>query len=118
MLGLYGFDIYDVFKGKAPIRVALAYINRLTFEPWSEWRANQLGGPEHLGWTPDTYKQADLIDAMNVNTAVAGNMGAKKPPKMPDPSYRPKVVDQQPKEEKVESLADFNIHALIAAMGG
>lgn len=116
-MGLFGFDIYDVFKGKAPIRVALAYINRLTFEPWSEWRANQLGGPEHLGWTPDTYKLAEQVDATNINTAVSGNMGSKKPPKMPEPSYRPKVAEA-PTEEKVESLADFNIHALIAAMGG
>lgn len=118
MLGLFGFDIHDVFKGKTPIRVAFAYINRLTFEPWSEWRAKQLGGPEHLGWSPDTYRQADLIDAMNINTAVAGNVGSRKPPKMPDPSYRPKVATPEPEAKKVESLADFNIHALMAAMGG
>lgn len=117
MLGLYGFDLHDVFAGKAPLRVAFAYINRLSFEPWSMWRAEQLGGPEHLGWTPDTYKQADLLDGIMINTAVSGNVGSRKPPKMPDPTYRPKVKEQ-PKVEKVESLADFNIHALMAAMGG
>jgi len=115
-LGLFGFDIHDVFKGKAPIRVAFAYLQRLAFEPWSEWRAKQLGGPEHLGWSPDTYQQASLIDAMNVNTVIAGNMGSKKPAKMPEPSYRPKV--KEPEVKKVESLADFNIHALMASMGG
>lgn len=116
MLGLYGFDIHDVFKGKAPIRVAFAYINRLPFEPWSLWRANELGGPEHLGWTPDTYKQADLLDGIMINTAVSGNVGSRKPPKMPEPTYRPKM--KEPEVKKVESLADFNIHALVAAMGG
>lgn len=117
MLGLFGFDIYDVFDGKTPIRVAFAYINRLTVEPWSKWRAMQLGGLEHLGWTPDTYKQADLLDATLMQAAITGNIGSKKPAKMPDPTFRPKVKEQ-PKEEKVESLADFNIHAMMAAMGG
>jgi hypothetical protein len=117
LLGLFGFDIHDVFTGKAPLRVALAYINRLTIEPWSQWRAEQLGGPEHLGWTPDTYKQADLLDAMLVNAAVAGNVGSSKPPKMPQPTYRPKVK-KEPEVQKVESLADFNIHAVMNAMGG
>lgn len=116
MLGLYGFDLHDVLAGKAPLRVAFSYINRLCFEPWSLWRAEQLGGPEHLGWTPDTYQQAMLIDATNINTAVAGNVGSRKPPKMPDPTYRPKA--KEPEDKKVESLADFNIHALMAAMGG
>jgi hypothetical protein len=116
LLGLYGFDIYTVFTGQAPIRVALAYISRLSFEPWSLWRANQLGGPEHLGWTPDTYQAAAIVDATNVNTVVSGNVGSKKPPKMPEPSYRPKV--KEPEAKKVESLADFNIQGLIAAMGG
>lgn len=116
MLALYGFDIHDVFKGKAPIRVALAYVTRLTFEPWSTWRAIQLGGLEHLGWTPDTYKTAELVDSVNVLTVVAGNIGSRKPPKMPDPSYRPKA--SEPEAKKVESLADFNVRALMATMGG
>lgn len=115
-MGLYGFDIHDVYKGKAPIRVAFAYINRLAYDPWSTWRAMQLGGLEHLGWSPDTYRQADLIDAMNVNTVIAGNVGSKRPPKMPEPTYRPKVVE--PEVKPVESLADFNIQALINAIGG
>lgn len=116
MLGLYGFDIHDVFKGKAPIRVAFAYINRLPFEPWSLWRAEQLGGPEHLGWTADTYQQASMTDAINVNTVVTGNVGSRKPPKMPEPVYRPKVK-KEPEAQKVESLADFNVQALMQAIG-
>lgn len=115
-MGLFGFDLHEVFAGRAPLRVAFNYINRLCFEPWSEWRANQLGGPEHLGWSPDSYQQAALIDAVNVNTVISGNVGSRKPPKMPDPTYRPKVKEAEVK--KVESLADFNIHALMSAMGG
>lgn len=116
MLGLYGFDIHDVFSGKAPIRVAFAYLNRLVYEPWSVWRANQLGGPEHLGWTPDTYRQAELIDAMNVNTVITSNVGSKRPPKMPDPAFRPKL--KEPEVKMVESLDDFNIMGLINQIGG
>lgn len=116
MLALYGFDIHDVFSGKAPIRVAFAYINRLVYEPWSVWRANQLGGPEHLGWTPDTYRLAEQIDATNVNTVITGNVGSKRPPKMPDPAYRPKVKEAEVKP--VESLADFNVMGLMQSVGG
>lgn len=116
MLALYGFNLSDVFTGKAPIRAAAALINRLCFEPWSTWRAEQLGGPEHLGWSPDTYMQASIIDATNLNTVISGNVGSKKQPKMPDPVYRPKA--KEPEAKKVESLADFNIHALIQAVGG
>lgn len=119
-MGLYGFDIHEVFKGRAPLRLALNYIQRLSFEPWSEWRANKLGGPEHLGWTPDTYNQAALIDAINVNTAISGNVGSKKPPKKPDPAYRPKVIEEtdEPEVEKVDSIAEFDINKLMMAMGG
>lgn len=69
-----------------------------------------------MGWSPEVYQQAALLDAINVNTVISANVGSKRPPKMPEPSYRPKV--KQPEAEKVESLADFNIHALMAAMGG
>lgn len=83
------------------------------------WRAKELGGPEHLGWSPDTYKQADLLDAINLNTVITQHHGSKKPPKIPDPTYRPKVKqDEEPEVEKVESLADFNIGALMASIGG
>jgi hypothetical protein len=53
-----------------------------------------------------------------MSAAVAGNVGSRKPPKMPEPTYRPKVKKVEPEVKKVESLADFNIHALMSAMGG
>lgn len=118
MLGLYGFDIYDVFTGKAPLRVALAYISRLPFEVWSVWRANKLGGPEHLGWSADTYLAVDQIDAIRVQTVVAGNVGSRRPPKMPDPSYRPKVISDEEVLAKAESLAEFDVTRLMKMTGG
>lgn len=116
MLALYGFDIHEVLKFRAPIRVAFAYLNRLPYEPWSLWRAMQLGGPEHMGWTPDTYRQAELIDAMNINTVITANVGSRKQPDMPEPAYRPSV--KQPEEKPAQSLADFNLVGLISQIGG
>lgn len=115
MLGLYGFDIYDCFTGKAPIRLALAYINRLPFEPWSVWRAEQLGGLEHLGWSHDTYRAADQVDAIMANTAITAHMGQRGKPKMPEPVFRPKVKKEQ--EPIAQSLDDFDINKLVAMIG-
>ena len=117
MLGLYGFDIHEVFTGKAPIRVALAYLSRLAFEPMSLWRANQLGGPEHLGWDTHAYLMADQIDAIQVNTVVAGNVGASRAPRMPDPVFRPKVISNEEVIAKAESLADFDVNRLAMMTG-
>lgn len=118
MLGLFGFDIHDVLTGKAPLRVGLAYINRLPFEPWSVWRANKLGGPEHLGWTADTYLAADQIDAIRVQTVVAGNVGSRRRPKMPDPVYRPKVKTDEEVLAEAKDLASFDVTRLVKMTGG
>lgn len=121
LLGLYGFDISEVFRGKAPISSAWAYLQRLAFEPRSLWRAKQLGSLEHVGWSEDTYMLANLIDALQVNTVVSANLGGSKAPEMPDPIRRP--GDETPQERKVEapvapSLEDLDIHALARMIGG
>lgn len=118
MLGLYGFDIYEALTGKAPLRVAFAYINRLPFEPWSVWRANKLGGPEHLGWTPDTYLAADQIDAIRVQTVVAGNVGSRRTPRMPDPWPRPKVKTDEEVLAEAKDLTSFDVNRLVKMTGG
>lgn len=39
------------------------------------------GGTEQFGWGTDRHMQADIYDALNVNTRASGNW--KKPPKIP-----------------------------------
>lgn len=120
-MALYGFDIYECFKGKASVQVAMEYVNRLPFEPNSLWRANQLGGPEHMGWSVDTYKMADLIDAVQINTVVSANVGSRKQPTMPDPVYRPQMKDTDLVDEKIEqptrSLEEFDISKIMPIEG-
>lgn len=82
------------------------------------WRAEQLGGPEHLGWSPDTYRAADSIDAIMANTAITQHMGAKGKPKMPDPTYRPKIKRKDEPEMPAETLDDFDVSGLVAMIGG
>jgi hypothetical protein len=76
------------------------------------WRAEQLGGPEHIGWTPDTYRAADMIDAIMANTAVTANIGSRGKPKMPKPISRPKVVKEQVPAAK--ELDDNFVSSLVA----
>lgn len=119
MLGLYDFDICDVFTGKAPIRKAKAYLDRLPFEPMSMWRAKQLGSLEHMGWTPDTYRLADLTDSVNVLVTMVANFGSKNPADAPEPVYRPGLDEElkthkEPATPTVPTLDDFNIDQLTA----
>lgn len=119
MLALYGFDIWDAIGGRVPTRTAFAYIQRLPFEPWSLWRAEQLGGPEHLGWTSETYLLADQVDADKAMLAIKTHRGRGNV-KMPDPTYRPKIREDRiktPEAAPVQSLDDFDINGFLAMMG-
>lgn len=121
MLGLFRFDPYDVFTGKAPIRVAMAYLNRLPHEVNSVWRANQLGGLEHFGWDITAYRLADLIDAVQLNTVVSGNVGSTKAPESPEPFYRPGIEAKERREPATPAaptLAEFPWEQLARQTGG
>lgn len=63
------------------------------------------GGREHFGWGLDRHMQADLYDALTLNTQAAGNWGGK-PPKIP--SYpRPNPDAQTPAEKKPMTVAEL-----------
>jgi len=92
----------------------------------SMWRAKQLGSLEHMGWTPDTYRLAELTDSVNILTTMVGNFGSTTPAEAPEPVYRP-VLDKELKKHKeqpapvVPTLEDFNIEhlqALANRLGG
>ena len=61
------------------------------------------GGREHFGWGVDRHMNADIFDALNVNTKATGNW--KKPPNFPvwpRPDVKPKAD-----ETKEVSVADL-----------
>ena len=66
-------------------------------EPRSRWRAKRIGGDhwrQHLGWSPDTYLHATLVDAVQVNSAVTAVQGSGKRPKKITPLARPVYAPQ------------------------
>lgn len=78
----------------------------------SVWRAKELGGPElkdygkYIGWNADTYVLADLVDAMNQNTAMVISVYSEQGSTPPEPIIYPRP-GQQVKTQPTESLADF-----------
>lgn len=98
------------------MRQAFAYLQRLPHEPMSLWRAEQLGGPEHVGWSTETYLLADQVDADKAMLAIKGHSG-KGRIKFPDPVYRPPRPDKVVEAPVAKTLDDFDINALLAQMG-
>lgn len=115
MLALYRFDIDEVFAGRVSTSNAYALIARLPFEPMSLYRANQLGGVEHLGWSTDSYLAAEQIDAIMASNALIANQGSKKRPKFPDPVWRP---THKKEPEVAKSILDIPVAAMAKAIGG
>lgn len=62
------------------------------------------GGRENFGWGVDRHMQADIFDALNVNTQATGNW--KKPPTFPL-WPRPKTGAEKKDEIKPVSVADL-----------
>jgi hypothetical protein len=122
LLALYKFDIWDAIDGKVPVRQALQLLTRLTFEPMSVWRAKQLGGPElkdygkFIGWDADTYVLADLIDAMNQNTATIIAINSPEGSKPPETVIYPRPGVETASAKPTETLEDFG--SKLAAMFG
>jgi hypothetical protein len=112
LLALYSFDIWDAIDGRVPVRRAIQLLSRLCFEPMSVWRAKELGGPElkdyckFIGWHADTYVLADLVDAMNHNTATVIAVNSDAQSKAPEPLIYPRP-GETPSTQPTETLADF-----------
>jgi hypothetical protein len=97
--------VRDVFSGRSSPRRFWGFVERLVDEPWSRWRAkglNQQKWREHLGWGPAEYLSAAVVDALNLNTAVAHAHGSGKRPKQPQPTYRPPVQERRPDPVNVD----------------
>jgi len=64
------------------------------------------GGREHFGWGTDRHMQADIFDALNVQTRATGNW--KKPPTFPLwPRPGSARTTKSPETNKKVSVADL-----------
>lgn len=73
----------------------------------------QLGGPEHIGWTHESYLLAQQVDAVKALIAVTAHQGKKGRVKLPEPVYRPKVAKDEESGSEA-TLDNFDIHGLMA----
>jgi len=89
---------------------ALVFVEGLTSNPDSRFRAELLGGPEHIGWSQDRYLAASTHDL--ILGLIAGLGGTKLGPD--DQWPRPAVTKTEEVEEVVGTLADFDTGAFLA----
>jgi len=85
---------------------------RLAVEPYSLWRANELGGEKWVGWDMQAMLTADLIDATNFQTSATA---VNKKAKLKHPVERPEPKKQQV-EDKPSSVADMRWGDALAAV--
>lgn len=119
LAALFNFDVDRVFLGLERPQLAFRLLRRLVVEPWSEYRAKLLGGEEHLGWSVDTYKTAELINHLKINTEITRVHGSKAKPKEPTPTWIPdrvKLKEGKPVTEKRLTLDEFDVVGLAREM--
>lgn len=88
-------------RGVCPV-LALVYLRGLP--DTSLTTALMRGGQEHYGWGQDRHIQADLYDAISLNTRATGNW--KKPPDIPA-WPRPEVEQEETKSSTVVDLWNY-----------
>jgi hypothetical protein len=52
-----------------------ALLERLSYEPWSLYRAKQLGGPQWFGYSADSERLNALLDGQRLQTKAASGRG-------------------------------------------
>lgn len=85
----------------------MAYVQRLP--DTSLTAALMRGGREHFGWGVDRYMQADVFDAININTKVTGHWKKGKAPDFPA-WPRPETAKANRKDEPKPKVTLAEIH--------
>lgn len=94
------------------IRRGFALIERASTDPDSRHRANELGGPEHLGWGASEYLLATVSDQIALLVKAAAQRKARL--KESEKITRPKVV--RTTEYRPASVADMDWGVLFDDM--
>lgn len=92
------------------IDLVMGLIERLKFEPWSQYRADIAGDERFMGWTPEAS-----VLAANYNVAAAGNKGKKlsKSELYPVPQVKKKT-----KRPVVTSVKELDWSKMMGDLGG
>lgn len=89
ILALYGVD---PFSGVRTVLLE-GLCERLSYEPFSLWRARQLGGEEWFGWGVPESQRADLIDRASMSAKGVGRQGRLRDSELaPRPKQESKPV--------------------------
>ncbi|GAA1051377.1 hypothetical protein [Arthrobacter russicus] len=102
----------DVYAGNKRLSSLLILTERLYAEPASHYRAKILGGPHFIGWGPDTYKSAEIVDAVNFAAVAIVQALTQKRVDVPPPAWRP-----QHQAPPTPSIAEFDAASLAQALG-
>lgn len=89
MQHLHGLDLADVLRYRLSPRRVIWLCEHLPDD--SATVAAMRGGPEHRGWTMQTYLQAAMFDRLGSVWMAIAAQHAKRRPKAPEPWPRPKV---------------------------
>lgn len=87
-------------------------LERLPYEPWSLYRANELGGPQWFGYSHDSERLLEALDrlALLTKATAVNKVSLRDSEKMPRPASGG--------DSKVVSSQDASgVAALIASLG-
>ena len=91
-------DLRDVIAGHGPPpSLVIALCEGIPTDDSMIFAQHQ-GGMEHFGWGTNRHAQADIFDALMLNTRASGNW-SKKPPKLPEAS-RPGKGQKAPRKKR------------------
>lgn len=102
---VYGLNLRNITKpgaGYTP-REVLALVKGLPVE--SAFYSQVRGGPQFIGWNPDRYLLAALVDGVNSLTYAFVQANSKRKAKKPDPVWRPEKSKSDQKSSLFAAMA-------------
>lgn len=104
IFALYGIDPVDYLEQHENVDLIYILIERLAYEPMSIYRAKQLGDDSFIGWSADSNRLADLLDAVHF----AAVTGAMQKGKFKNVAQRPEAKNLKKTATRVTTKArDF-----------
>ncbi|WP_346843733.1 hypothetical protein [uncultured Rothia sp.] len=88
------------------VKRGFALVERLRYDPWSVWRAEQLGGEEHIGWSVDSYLLAAAVDGIHSQLKSKKLSSSER-------VERPKVEKKREKFDPNAPVASMNLKSLL-----
>ena len=104
IFALYGIDPVEYLDTHENVDLIFILIERLAYEPMSIYRAKQLGDDDFIGWSSDSNRLADLLDAVHFSAVT----GAMQKGKFKNIAHRPEARNLKKQTKQVtNSFRDF-----------